>query len=343
MALTRQDVDYAFRMLLGRVPESEETIDFHLSKFPDVPALRNHLLNSRGFRDAYWSMMAQRKRDPESSELDFATEKLVFLHIPKNAGTTLTRILDKEFTAAEIYPHLSLIGHYPASFIARHKLFHGHFTLHEIQYIPGEKRIFTLLRKPRARILSQYHFHKSMKVEGDPDKLPIVSKAKLPLKQFLRDPDVRVHLSVDNMQTRYLFYISPEIRKKLDPLPVAEEDAFSSVPRKVALEVAKENLERLFAFGLVEEFDKFLELLFTKRGLPPPSSYERQNVTSTLARTNPKLHARVDIEQPDDEAHGLLDELVELDEELYRFAVNLFNRRYQRHLTHRREPQEVAV
>ena len=342
MALTKQDVDYAFRMLLGREPESEETVDFHIAKFSDLATLRNHLLNSRGFRDVYWSLMAQRKRDLDSSELDFAQEKLVFLHIPKNAGTTLTRILDKEFTPPEIYPHLSLIGHYPASFIARHRLFHGHFTLHEIQYIPGEKSIFTLLRKPRARILSQYHFHKSLKIDGDADKLPIVSKSKQPLKLFLKDPEVRKHLSVDNMQTRYLFYVSPQVRRRVDVGPRSGEDAFASVPRKVALEIAKENLERLFCFGLVEEFDKFLELFFTARGLPVPDSYERQNVTSTLAKVSPKLHATVEIEQPDDEAHGLMDEMVELDEELYRFAMSLFNRRYQKHLVRKKEPQEAA-
>ncbi len=338
MPLTKEDVEYGFRMILGRAPESEAAVQFHMEKFPDIQALRNHLLNSKGFRDQFWRGMAQKRADASASELDFATRKLVFLHIPKNAGTTLTRILDKNFKVPEIFPHISLIGHYPASFIAKHRLFHGHYTLNEIQYIPGEKYVFTLLREPRARILSQYHYHKSLKIDPSNDKLPIVSKARLPLKEYLSDPEVRQHISLDNMQTRYLMYISPAISHRFDIRATGAEDVFSSLPRRTAIEIAKENLESLANVGLVEEFDKFLKLLLSDLDIPVPDSYERQNVTTTLARVSPKSHAKVNIEQPDEAAHALMDDLVSLDEELYRYGASLFNKRFQRFTA----PQQAA-
>lgn len=58
MLVTREDVIWGFRMILGREPESEEAIAAHLG-LPDRPALRHALLDSAEFR-----------RDRKSLEFD---------------------------------------------------------------------------------------------------------------------------------------------------------------------------------------------------------------------------------------------------------------------------------
>ncbi len=332
MALTKDEVDFAFRMILGRPPESDAAMEFHLHKFPDVAALRNHLFNTVEFRQSYWHRLAEGDASYAGREMHFAREKLVFLHIPKNAGTSLNRILETLCPETEIFPHQSLISHYPAFFIARHFLFRGHYTLHEIQYIPGPKCIFTLLREPRARILSQYHYHKSSKIgETAINDLPMVHKARLPLREYLLDEEVRRHISVDNMQTRYLFYLSAAAAGRFGVVADDATSPFDRLPRRAVLEIAKENLAGLDYVGTVEGFDQFLTLFCEERGIPVPTDIRRQNVTRELGEVDPKAHSKVSFEHPDEEIHHLLDDLVDLDEELYRFGAGLFKQRYNEH------------
>ena len=48
--LTKSDVEYAYRLLLGREPESERNVISFCKQYPDLPALRQAFLNSDEFR-----------------------------------------------------------------------------------------------------------------------------------------------------------------------------------------------------------------------------------------------------------------------------------------------------
>jgi hypothetical protein len=323
MKLTDEEVINAFTYILGRPPESKKTIDFHRNSFKDLPALRRHLFNTQEFQNFYSFSRGR----PIKAELDFCQEKIVFIHIPKTAGTTLSAILDSAFSKDAIFPDHFRIGHYPATYIARHRLFHGHYGLQEAQYIPGPKKIFTVLRNPRSRIISQYRYHRARKTDnGKLSGMMLIEKAQLPLKDYLKDREVRTNPSVDNMQTRSLFYFDPQSMIKLGLSPATIGSFRFTQHRQEALEVARDKLRALDAVGLVEQFDDFLPLLQKIINVDLPNTYKREMVTDTLNAVSPEIYRAAEKAEIDVETNALLDELVELDEKLYSDAAKIFSK-----------------
>ena len=322
MPLTPPVVITAFRMILGRDPGGRAVVDEHLARFDSLEALRQHLLRSPEFL----SLHAESISSSRNPGLDLAADKLVLMHIPKTAGTSLIAIVDQHFRTGQIFPDQLQVRGYPAVHLGRYRLFRGHFPLRDIHYIPGRKFIFTMLRDPRARLLSQYHYHRARKLEPGL-RGSIVEKAKLPLAEYLADPQVRTSASIDNIQTRYLFVLDPDAVRKLGLRDPEATDFKFDARRADVLEIAKSNLERLDGFGFVERFDDSVAMLALARGFPPQRRIEPQMVTAKLTDINPGAFRPVAIEQPDAGAAALLDDLVALDEPLYAFAKTLFEQR----------------
>src|SRR5438067_1113873 len=95
-----------------------------------------------------------------------APEALIFLHLPKCAGTTLNRLIEREYPLLEIYSvdpvfyrwssaHLWSL---PKSRLQRFRVFKGHmpFGLHHI--LPQPATYFTVVRDPIDRMISAFHF-----------------------------------------------------------------------------------------------------------------------------------------------------------------------------------------
>ena len=89
-----------------------------------------------------------------------SSDILIFHHIPKNAGTTATQLLDKHFEQEDI---LKLAFYYELdetiiSEISNYKFVRGHFFYHQLQQIKAKKIVF--LREPVQRTLSEHRFYK---------------------------------------------------------------------------------------------------------------------------------------------------------------------------------------
>src|SRR5262245_16845682 len=91
---------------------------------------------------------------------------LIFLHIPKPAGTTVHHVLERQFAADEVY---SLAGDSWASYRRdfqrltlperkKIRVIKGHmeFGLHEL--LPQPATYVTVLRHPVDRIMSYYYY-----------------------------------------------------------------------------------------------------------------------------------------------------------------------------------------
>lgn len=166
---------------------------------------------------------------------------LIFLHLPKTAGTTLTPILRRHFRADQIHfirsddPDRRLREFQQLPIHQRHQLglLHGHqpFGMHE--WLAPEARYLTMLREPVARVVSHYHY---LRRKAHP-LFPGIQEQSL--EEFVRTCP---RGEADNGQTRWLAGI-------WDDRPLTDDH----------LHLARRNLEQHFAWvGLTEHFDETL-------------------------------------------------------------------------------------
>jgi hypothetical protein len=233
---------------------------------------------------------------------------IIFLHIPKTAGTTIQQVIERNCRKGDIYT-LGIDGWFddfkslPDSRKADiHLLRGGHpgFGLHK--YLPSPSTYFTFLRDPIERAISYYYW-----VQRDPHHYAhdFVTASHMGLRDFIES---RQDTLVDNCQTRLLA-----------GLETGYEIGFGQCTTEM-LESAKRNLEEYFAVvGLTEEFDATLILLkkaFGWRKL----AYVRQNVTpdrlkkSEISQVTLDAIAKVNL----------------LDIELFRYARALFEEQVRR-------------
>ena len=198
-------------------------------------------------------------------------ETLIFLHLPKTAGTTLHRILDREYPAEEIFTiqedahaDIARFKALPAGHKANLKLLRGHmgFGLH--QQFAQRCRYFTMLRDPVERVISYYYF-----ILRQPTHYlyQAIQENQWDLKQLLESG---LPLMMDNGQTRLLSGVWGE-----RPFGQVGEIEYTS---------ARRNLDNHFAvIGLQEAFDTSL-LLYQKEFGWQRIEYRRQNTTQNRPR-----------------------------------------------------------
>ncbi|MEX0887401.1 MAG: hypothetical protein WD009_13280 [Phycisphaeraceae bacterium] len=239
---------------------------------------------------------------------------LIHLHIPKNAGTTLSRMIKRRLLLrppTNILHHSQTLGLYnvpdyrrrldainalPERGQRRIRFFEAHaaWGLHES--LPGAARYVTMLREPTNRVLSVFSYRKEL------GRIP----ADMSLEAFVAREDVHRVWWVDNAHVRYL---------------AGEHGHILDVPpggcQRQHLELAKTRLvEGIGFFGLVERFDESLCLLFRWLNWKP-THYLTGNVT----------RRRLHMDELDEPTRDMIRELNVLDTELYAFACELFEQR----------------
>lgn len=215
---------------------------------------------------------SQRKtRGPENSEAD-RDPALIFVHIPKSAGTTFNRILDWEYNPLRVY---SINGRYfrwsyqrltrlSPRRLARSRIFKGHMPFGLHRFLPQPATYLTILRDPVDRAISEYYF--AINDRFHPDRQTV---SKLSLEEFVRT------YPYSNTQTKMIAGGS------------SAYDFLAGECTPEMLRMAIDNLKRNFALvGLSERFEESLALakvLFgwkirryasfrTTRGRPPKNA-----------------------------------------------------------------------
>jgi len=230
------------------------------------------------------------------TQSDGASEAVIFLHLPKAAGSTLNRLIEWEYPLFEMYSidpvffkwswgHLQ---HLSKERLRRTRMFKGHmlFGLHAI--LPQPATYITVLREPVDRVISAFYFMRTYKLH------PLYWKLKSEnwsLEDFVR------RVPRDNVQCKII------ARAEYGKPCTAE-----------ICERAKENLVRYFSVvGLFEHFEESLALMKLRFGWKL-QRYSSFNVT----RSRPR---KADIPQ------WILDLIAgrnSLDISLYECASNLF-------------------
>ncbi|HEY5444633.1 MAG TPA: sulfotransferase family 2 domain-containing protein [Pyrinomonadaceae bacterium] len=225
-----------------------------------------------------------------------AEEAVIFLHVPKTAGTTLNRLIEWEYPLFEMYSvdpvffrwSASHLWQLPARRLKRTRMFKGHmlFGLHEI--LPQPATYVTVLREPIDRVISAFYFMRSYVLHPAYWQF---RRENWTLEDFVR------RSRRENVQSKIL--AGAEYNS-----PCTEE----------ILEQAKENLFRYFSVvGLSEHFEESLALMKLRFGWKL-ERYSSFNVT----RARPKKR---DLPQP---TLDLIAEKNAFDLALYECATKLF-------------------
>lgn len=238
---------------------------------------------------------------------------LIHLHLPKNAGTTFSRMIKLKLLLRppwRVLRHGVILGYYfvpglrlridrikalPEAKKRRVRFFEAHcgWGIHE--HLPQPSAYLTVIREPVDRTLSVFFFRKQ--------------QGKLAKETRLEDwiasrPDQDVW-HVDNGQVRYL---------------AGEGGAILDVPigqvTREHLELAKQRLADMMFVGVMERFDESIVLLRRALGWKK-ANYGRSNVTKSRKKKD-----EIDAAQRD-----LIRRHNELDTELYQFAIAIFDER----------------
>ena len=161
---------------------------------------------------------------------------VIFLHIPKACGTTLTKLLQRWCRREEVYevgkkPREEHVAELRARPGVRLVIGHAAFGLHEA--MPAETRYLTVLRDPVERLVSHFHYAGRTPIHRLYEP---IRRGEMTLLALARH--------VANLQTRYL------------------GGRIEDVPDEATLARAKENVTRHFAVaGVAERFDETVVLL----------------------------------------------------------------------------------
>ncbi len=206
--------------------------------------------------------------------LNTQPQTLIFLHIPKAGGTTLRRIIEKQFPVSSrfrIYQDtktpLERFRKLAPENKRRIRCICGHmpFGLHRELEQPAT--YITMLRNPVSRIIAQYYYAKTHHRNY---LYPIVTSKNMSLKEFVSSG---ISAELDNGQVRFISGTIPE-ELLADFKPVTRE----------ILDLAKANLNNYFSsVGIIEAFDESLLLMRRRLGWDNVF-YVRRNVT----RKNPE-------------------------------------------------------
>jgi Glycosyl transferase family 2/Galactose-3-O-sulfotransferase len=245
-------------------------------------------------------------------------EQIVFIHLPKTAGTSFVQVLEQHFSAAEICPAYfhDELARIPVETLARYRLFRGHFFRDAIAQLPLPAPVWiTFLRDPVERVLSTYAH-----MQNYPDLVRHPYGSGKTLEEYLDDPLARAH--VTNLQTRRL-----AARLEIGAGRTVQEAIQAETERVLAgrwprAQDAIEALDSMAFFGLAERFDDSLALLAYALAWQPLASAPRVNVA-------PRRLLREEVPA------RLLDRILDINQEdlkLYAYAQRAFAGRFSRML-----------
>ncbi len=231
----------------------------------------------------------------QSAKAAAENEAVIFLHLPKTAGTTLNRLIEWEYPLSKMYsvdPVLfewsaARLRNFPPERLRRIRMFKGHMTfgLHEL--LPQPATYISVLREPVDRVISAFYFMRSYKLH------PLYWKFRRgnwTLEDFVR------------------WSRRENVQSKIIAGAEYEEPCTAEIAAR-----AQKNLAQHFAVvGLSERFEESLALMKLRFGWRL-NTYSSFNVT----RARPKKH---------DLPTSLIDLISEknsFDMELYRCAQGI--------------------
>ena len=172
---------------------------------------------------------------------------VVFLHVPKTAGSSLTKMLLSHFHEERAYrpEGLATLANLEPTDIGKYDLFCGHFDWAELKYAPRDAKIITILRDPVERIISLYKYWRSFSWEyaEKKDDFGIQYAKAVSMEEFFFDAPLGIRANYENAVVRQLVgadFCRPHVGFKL-----ADEQL---------VQLAKYRIDSLDVCGVTEDF-----------------------------------------------------------------------------------------
>jgi hypothetical protein len=323
MTLTPLDVADGFRWILDREPDDEAIA--RCAALEDRRALQDALFGSDEFLQRYIHL----RRPAPTCDLALDQPRIAFIHIPKSGGTSLRETLASAVPAALVCPErFNHLRDWTLGELSRFTLFSGHFDYQSCRALPGRNtKIVTLLRAPKARLMSLYYFlkaHRQEVAEAENLNLALLAR-RLEPEAFFDQPSVREHPAIRDTILRSFASHLPQGRWEQIGDASADQDPPLGPPDAM-MDAAWAALQET-SFGLVEKFDRSVRLIADDLGMtltPAPPRFVLADVMHSSPRLEPverrPITAALD---------ALLDRLTHNDQILYGRATALFERRAQ--------------
>ena len=206
-----------------------------------------------------------------------ASQALIFLHVPKSAGTTVNRLIEGEYSLHEIFsvdPVFSQwschhLWNLSSERLVRFRIFKGHmlFGLHKI--LPQPATYFAVFRDPIDRVLSAFYFMRNYILHPNYWRF---KRNNWTLEDFVRNSPR------DNVQTK-----------------IVAGAPYEKPCTAAIFEQARQNLREHFSVvGLSERFEESLALMKLRFDWTL-ASYYSFNITRTRPKKRDVPQATLDL------------------------------------------------
>ena len=196
-------------------------------------------------------------------------QKLIFIHIPKAAGTTFRDVLEREYEPEQTFvirdnefrESLQDFNNLPRQRQVEIKLLVGHMPFGAHKFLTDPAAYITLMREPVDRIISHYYYVR-------------------------RNPGHKLYHQVTSCKMDLIDYVCSGISRELDNGQTRLISGMNSVSigecSEKMLNQAIDNIHTHFVvIGLVERFDETLILMRHKLGWSTYPFYTRRNTASS--------------------------------------------------------------
>ena len=240
--------------------------------------------------------------------------RVALFHIPKTGGTSLHDYLQGHFPPEKTCPErFRGFDRFKPEQLRAYDYFSAHMDYGILKRLPGPLYTITILREPKARILSLYYFWRSHSAETI-ERLNLVgprAAKKMGLLEFLRSADHGIPANVNNILVRTMLgesWTGPGGRL------VLHDDE--------AIRVAMRNLLTIDTVGFVEDMPALFEEVSQRMGVPMPEELPWARSSKNFGTESGS--EKVEREEITPEIERRLNHLTRLDRVLYNNARVMF-------------------
>ncbi len=255
---------------------------------------------------------------PAETIPDIFTEnlpKILFMHIPKTAGTSFNGFVQQRYPAGTTAIHIESVpaSNYP-DLIKQRSYLAGHFRIETIKqhFDLNSFSLYTILRQPHRHLHSNFNWLRG--IAANPE-----SSAFLKHPDYIQNLGTQLHLQNTNIKHILQSLVAHPKQFELELFDNRQTRHFLDYkPHRVSekdLEQALENFKLFSEIGLTEQYESFVQRFCTTHELP----FIKQ--ATVLNRS--KFRPLYDVNEP--EMQRLLNPLVRFDLRLYEMAQSLIS------------------